>query len=400
MNGPAESERTPARTVLVLKVPQARVPGPRILDRYVTAYYLRIASLAFVGLVAVYYLGTFVDMSDKLFKGQATMKMLMALLWYQTPQFIVYIVPVAILIGVLGTIGGLTRSSELMVMRACGISLYRVALPMIGVALVAGAMLFVLDERVIGESRRKAEVLQAHIRRIDPPRISMANPNWLLGPDDRIYHYQAYVSPGAANGQLHTLYGLSVYEMSGQPFRLVRHTYVGRASYAGPVWRARDGWTQSFTLTDSGPDSARSVPGGRDDFHEKNLTMPPVDDFRRAQIDSSLMNFGQLRQYVKRLGASGVNVSEQEVELHRKLAFPAVTVVLTLLAIPFGVTTGRKGALYGIGLAIVLAGAYFLLSAIFIAAGAAGALPAPLAAWAVNLLFAIGALYLVFTVRT
>ena len=95
-----------------------------------------------------------------------------------------------------------------------------------------------------------------------------------------------------------------------------------------------------------------------------------------------------------------MNVAEQEVQLHRKLAFPAVTLVLTLLAIPFGVTTGKKGALYGIGLAIVLAGAYFLLTTLFMAAGAAGVLPAPLAAWSVNLLFAIGALYLVFTVRT
>jgi lipopolysaccharide export LptBFGC system permease protein LptF len=128
--------------------------------------------------------------------------------------------------------------------------------------------------------------------------------------------------------------------------------------------------------------------------------MPPVDDFRRAQVDSATMNFGQLREYVRRLGSSGVNVAEQEAQLHRKLAFPAVTLVLTLLAIPFGVTTGKKGALYGIGLAIVLAGAYFLLNTLFMAAGAAGVLPAPLAAWSVNLLFTIGALYLVFTVRT
>ena len=397
---PAEGEPSAsvaARPVIVLRVPQKRIPGPRILDAYVTTYYLRIAALALAGLVSLFYVVTFVDLSDKVFKGQAGLSMLVALLWYQTPQFLTYILPVAILIAVLGTIGGLTRSSELMVMRACGISLYRVATPMIILALAASGILFVLDDRVVGESTRKAETLNAGIRRIEPPRFNIATPNWLVGEDGRIYHYQAYEAPTASNGRRPTLYGVSMYETSGPQFRLTRHTYVARAYYASPAWQARDGWTQSFGTGDS-PGAAG--PRDRQEFHERSLAMPPVDDFRRAQVDSSKMDFVALREYVRRLGSSGVNVAEQEVQLHRKLAFPAVTLVLTLLAIPFGVTTGKKGALYGIGLAVVLAGAYFLLSTLFMAAGAAGVMPAPLAAWSVNLLFAIGALYLVFTVRT
>jgi len=388
------------RTVIVLRVPSNPVPGPRILDTYVTTYYLRIAALALAGLVALFYVVTFVDLSDKVFKGQAGLSMLLALLWYQTPQFLTYILPVAVLIGVLGTIGGLTRSSELMVMRACGISLYRVATPMIILALAASGVLFVLDDRVVGESTRKAETLNAGIRKIEPPHFNIATPNWLVGEDGRIYHYQAYEAPTASNGRRPTLHGVSMYETASNPFRLTRHTHVARAYYASPAWQALDGWTQTFRSDSPAPAGSRNVPLEREEFHEKSLPMPPVDDFRRAQVDSSRMEFGELREYVRRLGSSGVNVAEQEVQLHRKLAFPAVTLVLTLLAIPFGVTTGKKGALYGIGLAVVLAGVYFLLTTLFMAAGAAGVLPAPLAAWSVNLLFSIGALYLVFTVRT
>jgi LPS export ABC transporter permease LptG/LPS export ABC transporter permease LptF len=399
-NPTADTSPSPvARPAIVLRVPHHPIPGPRILDTYVTGYYLRIAALALVGLVSVFYIVTFVDLSDKIFKGQAGLSMLLALLWYQTPQFLTYILPIAVLIGVLGTIGGLTRSSELMVMRACGISLYRVATPMILLALAGSAVLFVLDDRVVGESTRKAETLNAGIRRLEPPRFNPTTPNWLVGEDGRIYHYQAYEGPTTLNGRRATLYGVSMYETANSPFRLTRHTYVARAYYASPAWQAVDGWTQAFG--DSGSSGTANLrPGDRQEFHEKSVPMPPVEDFRRAQVDSARMNFGQLREYVRRLGASGVNVAEQEVQLHRKVAFPAVTLVLTLLAIPFGVTTGKKGALYGIGLAMVLAGAYFLLSTLFMAAGAAGVLPAPLAAWSVNLLFGIGALYLVFTVRT
>jgi lipopolysaccharide export LptBFGC system permease protein LptF len=77
-----------------------------------------------------------------------------------------------------------------------------------------------------------------------------------------------------------------------------------------------------------------------------------------------------------------------------------VTLVMTLLAVPFAVTTGRRGALYGIGLAIILAIAYFLLTAVFSAAGKATVLPPMLAAWAPNLFFMVAAAYLMLRVRT
>ena len=112
------------------------------------------------------------------------------------------------------------------------------------------------------------------------------------------------------------------------------------------------------------------------------------------------MRLSQLKQHVEKLKASGYNAAPQAVDYHRKIAFPVSTLVMTLLAIPFGVTIGRSGALYGIGLAIVLSFAYWLLTTFFMAAGGAGLLPALLAAWSTNVLFLAAALYLMFTVRT
>jgi lipopolysaccharide export LptBFGC system permease protein LptF len=73
---------------------------------------------------------------------------------------------------------------------------------------------------------------------------------------------------------------------------------------------------------------------------------------------------------------------------------------MTLLAVPFGVTTGRRGAMYGIGLALILAAAYWLLNTFFTAVGHAALLPPALAAWAANLLFLALAAFATLTVRT
>jgi lipopolysaccharide export LptBFGC system permease protein LptF len=88
------------------------------------------------------------------------------------------------------------------------------------------------------------------------------------------------------------------------------------------------------------------------------------------------------------------------VALQRKIAFPFVTVIMTLIAVPFAVTTGRRGALYGVGVGIVIAIVYWVALSVFAAFGAGGVLAPMLAAWAPNLLFGAVALYLMLTVRT
>ena len=112
------------------------------------------------------------------------------------------------------------------------------------------------------------------------------------------------------------------------------------------------------------------------------------------------MNYRELNSYIAELSASGVDVVALRVALQGKLSFPFVTLVLTLIAVPFAVTTGRHGALYGIGIGIVLALSYWVVISIFSAIGSAGLLAPLLAAWAPNVIFGGSALYLLLAVRT
>ena len=112
------------------------------------------------------------------------------------------------------------------------------------------------------------------------------------------------------------------------------------------------------------------------------------------------MNFDELRRYIEELKASGYTVLEHEVALQRKFAFPLVPLIMTLIAVPFAVTTGKRGALYGIGIGIALALVYWTAISVFAAFGAGGVMSPTLAAWAPNLLFGSTAAYLLLTVRT
>lgn len=381
----AEGAPAPVRPVIVIRVPAFQIPRPRLLDIYVTKRYLKILLLSFVGLLGLYYIAQFIELAEKLFKGNATGTMLLTFLAYSTPQFVAYLVPVATLVAVLSTIGALTRTSELTVMRACGVSLYRVALPLVVFSLLLSGMLFVLEERVLATANQRADELNDQIRDRPSRTLKVANRNWLAGDDGRLYYFAFFDQSNRS------LFALSVYDTSPEPYRLAAHTFVRDAVYRDEAWQAGDAWVQRFS---------GSGPIGRRDLSGQRLDLAPIEDFERAQVDASLMTFAEQREHVAELRASGYSTARQEVDLHQKLAFPLVTLVMTLLAVPFGVTTGRHGALYGIGLVIGLAFGYHFLTTLFTAAGAAGLLPAVMAAWAANVLFLAAAGYLLLTVRT
>jgi len=362
------------------------LPFPRLLDRYVGGRYLRTITLTFVSLLTLVYVVTFLDLSDKLFKGQTDGWTFLQFLWFSTPQYIILVVPFSALLATLGTMGGLTRTNELTVMRASGISLYRTSLPLVAGALGLSAVLFGLDERVLASANLEAARLEDAIRGRASHTLNARNQSWLADPErGRVYHY------AALDERERALLGLSVFEFTTAPFRLTGHTYANRVVSEPAGWVADAGWTHRFV---EAQDAVRVT------LARTPLDLAPLEDFRGARVDPTRLSFRELREYNRRLGASGFNVREHEVKLHQKLAFPVAAVVLTLLALPLGLTTGRHGALYGMGLAIALAVAYFLVQTLFTAAGIAGMLPPTLAAWATNILFLSAAVHMLLTART
>ncbi len=377
------------RVIVVIRIPNLRLPAFRLLDAYVTRLTIKVAALTFVGLLGIFYISTFIDLSDKLFKGQTTGAMLLQFFYYQTPEFIYYIIPLTILISATVAIGVLTKNSELVVMQACGISLYRVALPLVVLAALASWGLFLLQDHVLPYSNRRAQALKHVIRGGSPRTFDVVNRKWLMARDGSIYNYTYY------DQRRQELNGLSVYEFEPSRGDLTRRVYVREAAWVpstAQTWRSQEGWVREFAR---GTDLTAYVT-----FPSRDLRLEAPDYFATETEEPDRMTFAQLRRYIEDLAASGVNVTPQIVALHRKVSFPFVTLIMTLIAVPFAVTTGKRGALYGISVGIVLAVVYWITINAFGAVGAAGMMPAALAAWAPNLIFGAGAAYLLLTART
>ena len=372
------------KPMLVIRLPRFRIPSPGLLDRYVTLLYLRVVGLSFLGLLGLFYISTILDKSERIFKGDASVRLLFTLLAYSTPQFVYFVIPLAVLLSALITFGLLARSSELTVMKACGISLYRAALPIVILSLVGSSVLFGLEQRLLAESNRKREAIDNQLRGLPAKTLNPLNRRWIVARAGALYHY-AYFD---ATNDVLTM--LSVLEPLPDRWGLARHTFAATAEYGKGVWMGRKGWVRDYT----GPVPIVTT------FAARPLSIEPPDYFGTSAPDPELMTVPELRQHITDLSDTGLNVTGLQVELQRKIAFPFVTLVMSLLAVPFGVSMGRRGALYGIGLGIVIALAYWVVLHVFLAIGGAGLLPPFLAGWSANIIVAGAALYLFLNTRT
>jgi len=437
------------RVVVVIRIPRIELPRPRLLDIYVARKYGAIFCLAFVSLVGIFYISTFIDLADKLFRGSATTGMLLRYFYFQTPQYVYYIIPLAALTASLVTVGVLTKNSELIVMRACGVSLYRSAVPILLFGVLFSGVLFQFEEYILADANRQAARLNAMIRGYPVQDFGVLNRRWIVGQSGDIYHYEFF--------DQHTNHfsNLSMFHIDDKAWKLSLLTYARDVSLApagnadstragtpdgatsksrlgpearlaaksasivadrptnvryapgekeenerDPAWIARSGWVREFTSAKRRGDVRVMVDYKA--FDIRPLSLEPPNYFKTEEPDSDRMTYGELKLYLNELQTSGYGyqVVPLLVKLHGKLAFPFVTVIMTLLAVPFAVTTGRRGALYGIGIGIVMSIVYYTMMQVFIALGAGGALSPLLAAWAPNILFACAAVYLLLTVKT
>ena len=366
--------------------------GFRTLDRYVAGAYLKVFGIASLALVSVFYISMFTELAGDLFRSAETARLLLPYCIYATPQIVYYVIPLATLIATLVTIGVFTKNSEIVVMKACGVSLYRAAAPLLVAAVVSTATVYALQEQLLAEANRRADGIRRIIRNEPAESAEPLNRLWVMSRTGAIYNY------GSVDAARRLLRNLTVFEFDPAEWKIRRRTFAREASNASAMDRSRYDWVAQGGQIWDFPrrDAARLLLA----FERISVPLEPLEYFNLDAPDAERMTYRELDRYITDLRTSGISVTPYVVALRRKLSFPFVTIIMTLIAVPFGVTTGRRGAWYGIGVGIGLAFGYWTMLSVFGALGKGGAIAPLLAAWAPNVLFGAGAVYLILTVRT
>jgi lipopolysaccharide export LptBFGC system permease protein LptF len=249
-------------------------------------------------------------------------------------------------------------------------------------------MMFGLSELILPSMNKVANRDRNVIKGRPPQSTSALERRWILGSDGRLYNYD-YLERGTGTGGV-SLYGLAIYDIDPQKWDLRDRLFAARATWNGVSYDLERGWRRSF--------------GASPSFHTfdqaRTREIEPPSYFNQEERESDTLGFKELRRHIASLQKLGLDVTALRVQLHRKISFPLVTVVMTLIGIPFSFVVARRGALYGIAAAIVIAIFYWGCLAIFEALGSTALLPPMLASWAPNILFGAAGLYLMLTLET
>jgi len=279
-------------------------------------------------------------------------------------------------------------------MKATGISLYRLVVPIVSISAILAVSLFLFDEFYLPQANRRQEALRSTIKGRPPQTFLHPEQKWIFGQQEtggpgRIFYYQFF------DPDQNEFANLSVFEFDPHTFSLSRRIFAARV-YWDPDrngWRFQHGWERKL--------SGANVKEYRDFI---DASFPEIQEepsyFKKESLQSQEMNFGQLDRYIRDLRQSGFDTMRLRVALWHKLAYPLVAVVMAVLAIPFALTMGRRGSLTGIAVAIGVALAYWVVDGLFGAMGYVNYLPAPLAAWSSDVLFGLAGGYLLLRTPT
>ena len=373
---------------LVLRLPELRVRFPNALDRYVLGTFLRILALSFLSGIIVYLVFDLADNFDNILDTAAPTGVIVDYYKFKSFFILYQIAPIMVLVATLISFGLLSRTNEIIACKALGMSLYRLAVPVILAAAAVATVCGFLQSEVLAASNERAAELKAVIEGSDSSLVgSRADQRWLFGKGNYLYNY-AFLDE--SRQQLHRLQVFKFDENNLLTGRL----WAQKATYLEDGWWAlSSGWSRSW----EGSEQTDFVTF--DEPRKYHLGENPAY-FRGGLLRPDEMDYQELRAYIHNLKSSGQDVPQLEVALHNKIAYPVITLVMALVALPFSFKLGRQGALYGIGLSLVLGVILMIFLSVFSALGENAVLPPAVAVWSPSVIFAIFSLYLFLGVRT
>ena len=367
---------------------------PLILDDYILRQFLSTFALVLVSFLLLMIIFTFFELLGDIIRNRTPLVTVGEYLINLMPNLIYNLTPLCTLVAVLATFGALNRTSELTAMKATGISLYRVMVPVLVVAAILGISLFLFDESYLPIANRQQEALRSVIKGKPAQTFLRPDQQWifghqLAGKPGRIFYYEFFDS------DRDRFANISVFEFDPETFALSTRVFATSAHWEPGLhqWIFEDGWERTFVgdaMRDYQTFQVKTFPGIQED--------PAY--FKKENRQSQEMSFGELNRYIHDLGQSGFDTMRLRVQLNRKIAYPLITLVMSILAIPFALSMGRRGSLTGIAAAIGLAIAYWVVDGTFEAMGNVNMLPAFLAAWSPDLLFGLIGGYLLLRTPT
>ncbi len=329
----------------------------------------------FVFTTIIFASDTFITLIKQIAKFGIPFKVAFIMILLNLPSVIVMTIPMGVLLATVMTLNRLSLSSEITVMRACGIGLNRIAKPIFIFAVLMSLSSFFINETVVPVMTRQSKDLA--LWALGQKNIPEGKENFVFKEvtDSGTLKRLFYV--GMCKKK--TLYNVTVLDNAKEGTIQVLQARQGKTSPEGWVFEkgaaytiANDGQVLNTTLFDTS-----TVKFGLDLSQELNKNT------------AKEMNFTKLTKYLASTEISPEDRRVYTIELFDKIALPITTIVFVLLGVPLAITPPRVRYNRGFLFSILIIFAYYVVRALSISFGEAGSLAPFIAAWLPNIILTI-----------
>lgn len=360
--------------------------GPRILDRYISFEFFRMWFAALLAFVVIFLVVNLFEKVSKFLEYDVPMGIIVKYYLFMIPYIVKWMNPIAVLLGVLFSLGTLSRNLEITAMTAAGLSLRRIIFPVMALGLAVSAAVFIFGETVVPYAdARKEEIETVYVKRLPLlktiRRINLA----YRGREGRFFYIRVF------DGIRNQMRDVRIIEKSeaGEVRRLI---VASEAIWRGDRWQFRDGSVRTFRANG---EISMSY------FDKEYFDVPETPtDFMREEKSPEAMKFEELATYIANLESSGVDATKEKVELYLKISVPLANFIVIFIGAPLALQSHRAGLAYGFGLAILLGFMLWGAMAVGRAFGQNGTLPPLIAAFLPDGLFGLLGLGMLYRART
>jgi len=345
-----------------------------VLTRYILREITKVFSIILLAFVMIYVLVDFFERVDNFIEAGAKLHYMLIYILFKLPLVVDQMTPVAVLMATIIALGLLARSNEIIAMRASGVSPLKVIAPSLMLASLIAVLSFLNSESIIPYTNRRVNTIwKTYVQKKAPEFVYKYESLWYKG-QGAIYNIRTF------DVKAETLFGVVVNQFDGD-FRTRQRIHARRAVWKDGQWRFFDG-----TVKQRQEDGAYTV----SPFTEMTFELHETpDDFRKGGKPSDEMGFMELRRYAQKIEREGYSARTYWVDMHVKLAFPCISLIMGLVGVSLALRKEKgRGVAAGIGIGFAIVALYLVSFELFRTLGYTGILPAFLAAWASNILFA------------
>jgi len=370
----------------VFKVKKHKFRFFKIIDSYIIKKLILTFVLVLLSLLMIFFIVTVIELIDNTIENNVAFYYILKYIYYDMPYTISLVLPVSVLTSVLLTFSLMSKNNEITAVQISGISLYRLALPAILLGVVLSTLCFYIQENITPNSNKLAqETLNIIYKRNVKTDVELIK-NYVVGKNNKFYSYSFFDKKKSKFIKFNIIY-------MDENFNTTRRISTQYARWIDKKnLILRNGFERTFK---------DNILLNFKKFKSKKITIEQGKSlFTKKIAFSQFMNIKKLKKYINYLEENKSDTKRYEARLFYKYSFPFSSLIMVLIAIPFSFLMGKKGALYGIGIAVGLSMIFWSGIGIFSALGSTGSLSPFISAFAPIFIFLAFSTYLFINVKT